>query len=72
MDHWLIGDYEVVGKYSDIKYFDKLNALEKLLLVYSIAKHDQKEAKALVERIRIDVELIRSRLKTRTGFLILL
>ena len=29
MDHWLIGDYEAVRKYSDIKYFDKLNALEK-------------------------------------------
>ena len=57
IDNWLIGDYDKLYKYTDIKYFDKLNALEKCLLVHAVIKKDTAEAKALVDRIRISAEI---------------
>ena len=57
IDNWLIGDYDKLYKYTDIKYFDKLNALEKCLLVHAVIKKDTAEAKALVDRIKISAEI---------------
>ena len=56
IDHWLLGEDDAILHYQDIGYFDKLNALEQALLVFTIVKYDTDKAVTLAERIRLASE----------------
>ena len=56
IDHWLLGEDDAILHYQDIGYFDKLNALEQALLVFTIVKYDTGKAVTLAERIRLASE----------------
>ena len=56
IDHWLLGEDDAILHYQDIGYFDKLNALEQALLVFTIVRYDTDKAVTLAERIRLASE----------------
>ena len=56
IDHWLLGEDDAILHYQDIGNFDKLNALEQSLLVFTVIKHDTDKAVRLADRIRLGSE----------------
>ena len=56
IDYWLLGEDDAILHYQDIGNFDKLNALEQSLLVFTVIKHDADKAVRLADRIRLGSE----------------
>ena len=56
IDYWLLGEDDAILHYQDIGNFDKLNALEQSLLVFTVIKHDTDKAVRLADRIRLGSE----------------
>ena len=53
IDLWLVGDHDAVIKYKAIEHFDRLNTLEKCLLISEVVKDNKEEAQVLVNRIKL-------------------
>jgi hypothetical protein len=56
VDHWLLGDHDEVCKYKEIEYFNRLNTLEKCLLITEVVKDSKEEAQALASSIKLVAE----------------
>jgi hypothetical protein len=57
IDHWILGNYENLIKYSKIEYLLKLNTLEKCLLIFALLKTSHKVcAKSIASHIRLRSE----------------
>ena len=52
IDLWLIGDHDSIVKHRTIEHFDRLNTLEKCLLISEVVKDDKTEAQALADIIK--------------------
>ena len=53
IDLWLVGDHDAVVKYKNIELLDRLNTLEKCLLISEVVKDSKEEAKAIADRIKL-------------------
>ena len=53
IDLWLVGDHDAVIKYKAIEHFDRLNTLEKCLLISEVVKDNKEFAQVLVNRIKL-------------------
>ena len=60
IDNWLLGNYEKIESLASVEFYDNLNAIEKILLIYILVlKEDTVEiAKRLVERIKLNSEAV--------------
>ena len=56
IDHWLLSEDDAILHYQEIGNFDKLNALEQSLLVFTVTKYDTDKAIRLAQRIRLGSE----------------
>ena len=52
IDHWLLQENEEILHYQEIGHFDKLNALEQSLLIFSVLNDDPYKAQVLASRIQ--------------------
>ena len=53
IDLWLVGDRDAVVKYKNIELLDRLNTLEKCLLISEVVKDSKEEAKVIADRIKL-------------------
>ena len=53
IDMWLIGNHDAVVKNKNVDLFDRLNTLEKCLLISEVVKDDKEEARLLADRIKL-------------------
>lgn len=53
IDFWLIGNHEVVISNKNVDKFDRLNTLEKCLLISEVVKDNKEEAQLLADRIKL-------------------
>lgn len=53
IDHWLLGSSESILHYQEIGNFDKLNALEQSLLIFTVLNNDKPKAIKLAQRIKL-------------------
>ena len=58
IDHWLLQETDDIMHYQEIGHFDKLNALEQSLLVFSILKVNEEKAKILAKRIKVESDAL--------------
>jgi hypothetical protein len=67
IDHWLLENHEEVVRYKDIEYFDRLNALEKCLLISDVVKDSKQEAEGLAMSIKsmAEVREVKAEVKNR-------
>ena len=56
IDHWLLEDYDSILHYQEIGYFDKLNTLEKTLLIYALMTVDKEKAQMIAKRIALEAK----------------
>lgn len=56
IDYWLLNDSASILHYQEIGNFDKLNALEQSLLIFTVLNHDKEKAIKLAERIKLSSE----------------
>ena len=45
IDYWLLGDYGKIEQYNTVEFYENLNSVEKILLIYIIAQKDQGKLK---------------------------
>lgn len=53
IDLWLVGDHDAVVKYKQLELHDRLNTLEKCLLISEVVKDSKEDAQAIADRIKL-------------------
>ena len=53
IDLWLVGDHDAVVKYKQLELHDRLNTLEKCLLISEVVKDSKEDAQAIAGRIKL-------------------
>ncbi len=53
LDHWLLGNFEELAHFAGVEQLDQLNALEKTLLVHSLASTDLPQAERIAQLIKM-------------------
>ena len=56
VDYYLLEEYDQLAEYTRVDTFNKLNPLEKCLLIESLMKSDKKTAKKLADRLKIQAD----------------
>lgn len=59
----MLGNYDEIEKYTSVEFFDNLNSVEKILLIYIVAQKG--DATPLVERIKLNSESVEANVEYR-------